>query len=197
MLFQLIELASNKALEFDSGTKARLEKLHGRTLNLQITNLSQSVFISSREEGLELSQSEPEQVDVTLKASINALIKIGRDGLDDAELKPGELEIIGDPLVGQRFAQVIAQLDVDWQAMLAEQVGPAPAKTIGLAASSALDLAKQGREQLHAFVVQTLKNQDGLVAEQQAVETFVNGVDDIVKKTSALQQRLNALLDRG
>ena len=36
MLFQLIELASNKALEFDSGTKARLEKLHGRTLNLQI-----------------------------------------------------------------------------------------------------------------------------------------------------------------
>lgn len=197
MFYQLLELAGNKALEFDQSTKVRLEKLHGRTLNLQITSLAQSLFITSRTEGLELSQLQTEQIDVTLKASLNALFKLSRDGLENADLEPGELEIIGDPLIGQRFAQVIAQLDVDWEALLSEQVGPAPAKTIGLAASSAIKLAQQGRQQLHSLVVDTLKSQDGLVADQQEVNTFSIGVNEISTKVEALEQRIDALLDRG
>ena len=197
MLYQLLELAGNKALEFDSATQTRLEKLQGRTLKLQITTLNQSLFISSRAEGIEISQAEPEQTDVTLKASLNALFKLGRDGLDEVELDPGELEIIGDPLIGQRFAQVIAQLDIDWEAMLSEQVGPAPAKTIGVAASSAVKLAQQGRQQFHSFVIDTLKTQNGLVADQQEVDVFLDNVKQLSEQVDRLEQRLTILLDRG
>jgi len=107
MLLQLLELASNRALEFDPDTRERLKKLEGRSLCLHITTLSQSVSLTPQASGLELSSQIPDQVDVTLKASIPALIKLGRDGLDEVELEPGELEIIGDPLVGQRFAQIL------------------------------------------------------------------------------------------
>ena len=201
MFFELLELAGNRALAFDNDTLMRLEKLHGRTLNLQITNLRQSVFISSRVEGLEFNQTQTEHVDVTLKASLDALFKISRDGLEEAELEPGELEIIGDPLVGQRFAQVIAQLDIDWEAMLTEQIGSGPAKTIGLAITSAQNFARQGRHRMHEIVIESLKNNDDLkhdlLVDKSDVADFLKNVDKLSNEVDKLEQRLSNLISRG
>ena len=123
MLLDLLELASNKTLEYDPQTLARLEKLHGKTMTLKIKPLNQAISVTPQREGLEFSATIPEQVDVTLTATLGALIKITRDGMDNADLNPGELEIAGDPIIGQRFAQVIAELDIDWQNLLTEQLG--------------------------------------------------------------------------
>jgi len=110
MLVDLLELASNKTLEHDPQTLERLVKF---TRNI------------------------PEKVDVTLNASLGAMVKISRDGMENAELEPGELEIAGDPIIGQRFAQVISELNIDWEALLAEQIGESPAKAVSFAAGQA------------------------------------------------------------
>ncbi len=196
MLLQFFELASNKALEFDSGTRARLDKLQGRTLCLHITSLNQSVVLTPQASGLEFSSIIPEHVDVTLKASLPALVKLGRDGLDDAELEPGELEIIGDPLVGQRFAQLIAQLDIDWDELLSDQFGPSPAKVISSVAVSAAALAKEGRAKLHEFVLQGIKENDDMFADPLSARESKDQIDALATQVTQLEKRLKALLDR-
>ena len=103
MLFSLLELAGNKALEYDEASLARLQKLHGKTMTLHIKKLDQSITVTPQAEGLEFSSATPDRVDVTLSTTVAAMIKISRDGLENAELEAGELEMSGDPIVGQRL----------------------------------------------------------------------------------------------
>jgi len=193
MLLDLLELASNKTLEHDPQTQARLQKLQGKTMTLNITTLGQSISVTPYAEGLEFSHSAPEHVDVTLSVTLAAMLKLSRDGLDNADLAPGELEIVGDPIIGQRFAQVMAKLDIDWQSLLAERIGESPAKAVGLAAGQAKSFADESRLKFKAFVNDLIAKDLELVADKRSVENFLDQVDIIRADTDRLMARLSRL----
>lgn len=193
MLLDLIELASNKALVHDPQAQARLAKLQGKTMTLHITTLEQSISISPQPEGLEFTGDSPEQVDVTLKATIGAMIKITRDGMENADLKPGELEMIGDPIIGQRFAQVIADLDIDWETLISEQIGTGPAKLVLMAAGQARDFAQESQAHIKDLARHLIKDELHLVADRADVDAFLDDVDTVRADTERLFARLKKL----
>lgn len=193
MLLDLLELASNKALEHDPSTLERLVKLEGKTMTLNIKSIGQSLSVTPYQEGLEFTHDAPEKVDVTLSATVGAMIKISRDGMENAELEPGELEIAGDPIVGQRFAQVISELDIDWEALLAEKIGESPAKTIRFAASQAREFADESRDKLKGFISTLIKQDMALVADKTEVEAHLDAVDTIRADVDRLSARLDRL----
>lgn len=196
MLINILELASNKALEHDSGTRERLKKLQGKTMALHVKTLEQSIAVTPQCEGLEFSSQIPEQVDVTLSTTVSAMIKISRDGLENAELDPGELEMSGDPIVGQRFAQVMADLNVDWQSLLAEQIGDAPAKTLTMVAGQAKEFVQESRGRLHDYVQDLVRNDMQIVASVDDVNTFLDEVDTLRADADHLQVKLTRLDER-
>ena len=193
MLLDLLELASNKTLEHDPSTQARLAKLQGKTMTLHIKSLEQSLSITPYPEGLEFSHDVPEQVDVTLSATLSALIKISRDGMEDAELEAGELEIQGDPIIGQRFAQIIADLNIDWESLLAEQIGEAPAKLISVSATQAREFAKESQSQIKSVLSRLLTDDLDLVAEKSDVEPFLDDVDELRADVDRLAVRIKRI----
>ena len=193
MLLDLLELASNTALAHDPETLARLTKLQGKTMTLHLKTLGQSLSVTPHIEGLEFSHAIPEKVDVTLSVTIGAMIKISRDGLDNAELESGELEIVGDPIVGQRFAQVMAGLDIDWQGLLAERIGESPARAVSLAAVQAKSFADESRTKFKTLVNTLIKEDLQLVADKDSVENFLDGVDTVRADTDRLMARLTRI----
>lgn len=196
MLLDLLELASNKTLEHDPQTRARLEKLQGKTMTLRIKPIDQSISITPHPEGLEFSSNIPEQVDVTLSATIGAMIKITRDGMENAELESGELEIVGDPIIGQRFAQVMSELDIDWEGLLAGQLGESPARAITFAAGQAKTFADESRDKLKVFFKELITEDLGLVADKQGVDAFLDGVDTIRADADRLMARITRLQNK-
>ncbi len=196
MLFSLLELASNKALEYDTASLARLEKLRGKVMTLHIKNLDKSITITPQAEGLELSANALVSADVTLSTTLAAMVKISRDGLENAELESGELEMSGDPIVGQRFAQVMADLNIDWEAMLAEQIGDAPARAATTVAGHAKEFAQESRGKLHDFISQLIKEDMQLVADAADVDQFLDDVDQLRAKVDRLGARMNTLLSK-
>lgn len=193
MLFSLLELAGNKALSHDAASVARLEKLQGKTMALHIKKLELTVTVTPQKEGLEFSSHRPEKVDVTLSTTIGALIKISRDGLDNAELDAGELEMSGDPIVGQRFAQIMADLNIDWESLLAEHIGENPARAVTLAAIQTKDFANESRAKLHGFVSNLITEDMKVVASKTEVDLFLNAVDNIRADTDRLEAKLERL----
>ncbi len=193
MLLDLLELASNRTLAYDPETQARLEKLQGKTMTLIIAPLRQSVSITPHAEGLEFSSGDAVKADVTLTTTPGALIKITRDGMEDADLAPGELEMSGDPIVGQRFAQVIAKLNIDWEALLGEQLGDSPARAITFAAAQAKNFADESRYKFKAFINQLITEDMGIVANKQSVDSFLDEVDAVRANTDRLMARIKRL----
>jgi ubiquinone biosynthesis protein UbiJ len=190
MLIDLLELASNKTLEHDPQTQARLQKLQGKTMTLNVTTLGQSLSVTPYPEGLEFSQQAPERVDVTLSATLGAMIKISKDGMENAELEPGELDIAGDPIIGQRFAQLISELNIDWESLLAEQIGDSPAKAVTFAAQQAKLFANDAHLKFKGFVNTLIKDDMKVVADKAAVDAFLDDVDTLRADTDRLQARL-------
>lgn len=193
MMIDLLELASNRALQHDPQTQARLLKLQGKTMTLNITTIGQSISVTPHPEGLEFSQQTPERVDVTLSATLGAMVKITKDGMDNAELDPGELEIAGDPIIGQRFAQLISELNIDWEGLLAEHIGDSPAKMVTLAAQQATLFAKDTHSKFKEFVSTLIKDDMQVVADKAAVDEFLDDVDSLRADTDRLQARLQRL----
>jgi len=193
MLLELLELASNKTLEHDLKSQARLARLQGKSMTLQIMPIAQSITVRPQPEGLEFIASKPDKVDVTLTATVGAMIKISRHGLEEADLQPGELEIAGDPIVGQRFAQIIADLDIDWEALLAEQIGDSPARVVSLAAGQAREFAVESQARLKRFLSDVLKEDLGVVADKHEVDEFLDGVDGARADADRLASRIKRL----
>ena len=179
MLLDLVELFSNRTLAYDRATQARLKRLQGKTMVLTIKPIDQSLAVTPQHEGLEFSQNIPAKIDVTLRATLGALLKISRDGFENAEFEPGELEIEGDPIVGQRFAMILAELDIDWDALLRQQFGDAPAQVIQFAAGQAIDFASTTRDHLKIIAKRILKDDLALVADKQEVDQVLDGIDDL------------------
>ena len=194
MLIDLIELASNKTLEHDPQTLERLEKLQGKTMTLNIKSIDQSLSITPYKEGLEFSQIAPEHVDVTLSTTFGAMVKISRDGMENAELEAGELEIAGDPIVGQRFAQVISSLDINWEGLLAEQIGSSPAKFVTYAAGQAKEFADESKIKFKDFISTLIKDDMELVADKQDVEEHLDDVDSLRADVDRLSARLQKVI---
>ncbi|MGK0375341.1 MAG: ubiquinone biosynthesis protein UbiJ [Arenicella sp.] len=192
MLLDLFELASNKTLQHDPQTLERLAKLQGKTMTLKIKSIGQSLSVTPYPEGLQFSHDAPQKVDVTLSATVGAMVKISRDGMDNAKLEPGELEIAGDPIVGQRFAQVISDLNIDWEALLTEHLGESPARVVTFAAGQAKVFADESKIKFKDFLNTLIKEDMALVADKTEVEGYLDEVDTL----RADVDRLNARLER-
>ena len=192
----LLELASNKALEHDANTQTRLQNLQGKIVTLHIKDLDRAITVTPQAEGIELTDLAPERSDVTLSITLAAMVKIGRHGLENADLEPGALEMNGDPIVGQRFAQTISELNIDWEELLAEQVGEAPARVAITMAQQAKTFADQSRSQLHTIVKDTITKDMDLVADEKQVDGFMDEVDNLRAHVDRLSTRLNTLLSK-
>ncbi|MEM7358035.1 MAG: SCP2 sterol-binding domain-containing protein [Pseudomonadota bacterium] len=192
MLIDLLELASNNALEYDPAAQQRLAKLAGKSMTLEIRPINQRLTVSPQPHGLEFSNDNTE-TDVTLSATIGALIKIGRDGFEDAELATGELEIHGDPIVGQRFASVLSGLDIDWEGLLAEHLGETPAVLLSTGFDKARELAVESRGVIGKHLSTLLTDELGVVADKDEVEPFLDAVDNLRADVERLQQRVQQL----
>lgn len=193
MLFGLLELASNKALDYDSTSLERLSKLHGKTMCLHIKNLDASISVMPQAEGIEFSRSTPEKIDVTLSTTVSAILKISRYGLENAELDAGELEMSGDPIVGQRFAQLMSDLNIDWETLLADHIGEAPARTAGKVAIQAKEFTLKSRSKLHDVISQIIKDDMQAIVGADEVDPFLNDVDMLRASVDRLSVRLSVL----
>lgn len=193
MLLDLFELASNKTLEHDPQSLERLAKLQGKTMTLIIKTIGQSVSVTPYPDGLEFSQDVPQNVDVTLSATLGAMVKISRYGMNNAELEPGELEIAGDPIVGQRFAQFISDLNIDWDALLAEHIGESPAKAVTFVAGQAKVFADESKVKLKEFLNTLIKYEMELVADKAEVDDYLDDVDTLRADVDRLSARLERI----
>ena len=194
MIFELLELAGNKALEYDPESQRRLAKLQGKSMRLHLRPMDQNITLTPQAHGLELSSSDLGEVDVTLSTTLTAMIKITRDGIEDADLEPGELEMRGDPIIGQRFAQVISDLNIDWEQLLSEQIGHAPAKAVTMVAKQTRSFAEESRDKIKELVSVMVKDELNLAPDKIEVDKFLDDVDDLRANVDRLKARVDSLL---
>lgn len=197
MLKDIINQASQKlltpSLQDNPVTQAKLAKLSGKTIAFHLKKINQTFYFLPNEHGLEIENDQPEKIDVTISAKPSTILKIARDGMDDADLEAGELEIKGDAITGQRFAALLNELNIDWEELLSQRIGDVPAHVLASGISKLMAWSKDTHATMKQNMSEYLVEEARLAASRVAVEKYLDQVDELRNDVARLSARVTQL----
>lgn len=197
VLKEIISQASQKLLEptlqDDPITQVKLAKLAGKVIAFHLKKINQTFYFLPNEHHLAIENEVPTKVDVTIRAKPSTILKIVRDGIDDANLDAGELEIEGDAITGQRFATLLNELQIDWEELLSQRIGDVPAHIISSGISQLMTWSKDTQITMKQNMAEYLTEEARLAASRMAIEKYLDQVDELRNDVARLSARITQL----
>jgi ubiquinone biosynthesis accessory factor UbiJ len=130
-LLGLMETTVNNALQLDPATRQRLAQLDGKVIAVVCTSPQLTVFIRPHADGLLIQGQYDQTPDCSLSGSALSLLKLITADNKTSALLNNQVQIRGDLELSQNLQAVLADLDIDWEAKLADYLGDIAAHQIG------------------------------------------------------------------
>src|SRR5690606_26044993 len=94
-------------------------------------------------------------------------------------IKADALDIEGDPMLAQQFAQLFVALDIDWQEQLATRIGDVPAHFLSQAFLRSRSWLQQALADQKAWVRDVLIEEKQLLISQAEFTGFRNDIQQL------------------
>ncbi|WP_418139481.1 SCP2 domain-containing protein [Oceanimonas smirnovii] len=189
-----LETAINRMLQ-STGSAQKLKSLHGKALQLTVTELT-SFYLLFTGDRLELLGKYEGPVDSHLSLSLSALGLLKDRGLLMQYIRDGHIDLQGDPQPWQDLSSVLRDNPVDIEEMLVPYTGDVLAHLI----------CRHGRETrlaLQQHVIEARLHLGDFVREEARLAVgpleladFGDEVDELSKRLNRLQGRLATLTDK-
>ena len=196
---KLLESAVNRALIYDPGSRAALDKLAGKILGVQFTRPAIDLFCVFEQGRVRLNFYGDEPADCTLTGSLPAVLGLLRR--EHPSLAGTGVTVVGDLVLLQKLQRVLAALELDWE----QAVNEAAAGVVGAANADLLvhpvahflrgrgqwvrRQAETAPDWLHDFITEELR----LLPSPHEVAAFARDIDELRSATERLEARLRQL----
>lgn len=208
-LLDALNAASGEVLSLDPDGRRRLAGLQGKVLCIEVTAPPLTLYALPAATGLEFRRhldgdGENRAPDVTLSGSAAALAGLAcgaaqhSNGAPEGQRRP-RVVVRGDAELGQAFRKIIAELDLDWEELLARAIGDTPARKVGNALRQLGGRAGESFDRARQNAADYLAEEKRLLVTDAAMRRFDREVDraraDVDRLTRRLE-RLRQALDR-
>ncbi|MBT8139570.1 MAG: SCP2 sterol-binding domain-containing protein [Gammaproteobacteria bacterium] len=136
------ERALNFAIALDDVAAKRFVSHNGKVVKLYVDNPALTVFVQLGE-NCRVMQHYSGQADVSLGGALADWFDLARSSDKTASLVNGNLSIHGDSKILISLGELAGELDIDWEAQLAELIGDVPAHLAGRAMRNAVQFGAQ------------------------------------------------------
>ena len=187
-----LETTINAALELDPQTIARLERLTGSVIAIELEGLGQRIYIRPHAKGLDLMGDYQGDVDTILHGTPMALLRMSRG-------KPGEglfgdgVTLKGDIELGQRLQRIFVQIDIDWEEHISHLTGDIIAHQMGEGFRGLMRWSRHNNRACERDISEYLRYETDSLPLVWEVEEYMGGVDKIRSDIDRLEARINRL----
>lgn len=192
MLFDPLQIAVRRALEFDPDTRQRVRNLEGRAVEIVFTGVEQTVCVAIEQDDVLFARTLEREPDLRLKGSPLAfglyLMAPDRVGITESGIS-----IEGDIGLAQRFVGLLRELDIDWEEWLSQYVGDVLAYRAGRVAEDFRTWARGSASQFRQDVTELLQEETRLLAPRERVRRLMDDVDAVRSDAERLEQRVMRL----
>lgn len=196
VLLNFANQASALILDLDPDGKSKLTALAGKTICLQITAPALTIYLQPTRHGLSISDQINDEADATLSGPLSAFARLGLGGAESGVLSSGKITMQGDVDVGQSFQKAFAQLDLDWEELIAQFIGDTPARKTGNLLRHIGSWAKQARDLSTENMADYLTEEIQLLPSSVSVQRFRNKVNVFRSDVDRTEQKLEQLKRR-
>ncbi len=192
-LLAFCESTLNRLLELDPASMQRIEALTGRVLCVSITQPQIEFYLLPDQQGLMLQGRSERSSDCHISGSAISLLAFlnSRDGSPDIDSL--NISISGDMGLASQVQTLIADLEIDWEALLSPWTGDLAAHEVGRATRTLLGWGQTVTKSLRLNLEEYLQEESSSLPPRGEVDHFYQQVDRLVLDTDRLAARLSRL----
>ena len=183
----------NAALGLDPEGAARLARLQGQVLLLQIAGFGTRIYVIPAERGLLLFGDYDAEPDCIVRGSPAALLRMVLSEHREDSVFEGAVEVEGDNGLAQGLGDVLRGLDIDWEEQFSKLVGDTLAHRIGLQARAGSRWAERSGKVLAQDLREYLQEEGRLLPSRDEIRGFLGAVDTLRDDVERLEARIARL----
>ncbi len=192
-----LETAFNTWLKLDSqshGTALeRLQALQGKLICLHVSNPDLRLYFLPTEADVRVTTAYDAEPDVTIHGSALALMRLSSaEDSGKAMLEQG-IKIDGDMALGNRFSQILREIDVDWEELLSRAVGDVLAHQMGQVARDTKGWLDDSAHAMRLNTQEYLQEEARLLPSDAEIRRYLDAVDTLRMDADRLEARLKRL----
>lgn len=187
-----VETALNRYLSMDAEATARLARLSGKVLEVELRGLDLHFYLLPTASGIQVLGSYEGKPDARLRGAPFSLARLALSE-HGRTLFSGAVELEGDTELSQQLQDILNAVDIDWEEQLSRLTGDVVAHQVGNAARTAQHWAGQARESLALDLADYLHEETQQVPARGEVERFVSDVDTLRADIERLAARIKRL----
>ncbi|MFA7555247.1 MAG: SCP2 sterol-binding domain-containing protein [Spongiibacteraceae bacterium] len=191
-----LETVINKALLRDPSTLNKLRTLHNHVFALHCTSPALDLYLIPGDGDVRLCGVYTAKADTALSGSAQQFAKLATAADPASALINGELELHGDSQALISLQKILKQLDIDWEAPLAELFGDIIGHQLGQGIRKTASFGLQALKGLKRQFDDYLIEESDLLPPRWQAEKFYNDVDQLAMRSERLQAQLDRLKQR-
>lgn len=193
--FLVAETAIEQALKRDPVSRQRLKKLSGKRIAIE-TQMPDFYLVLAFDESRIRLLKHADDVDAQISCSASNLVQLLTSDNPASLLYSGEIELSGDSHLIDTMQQTLAELELDWEALLATLIGDTNAHNVGNLSRAGWRWGKQRNATLVLDIEEYLKEEAQLLPPKPAASRFFSDVDQLRLDADRLKARVQLLSKR-
>ncbi len=187
------ESAINRYLRLDPDAAARMARLDGQCIALDLRGLDLKLYVLPGEQGIRLRDRFEGEAATVLRGTPLGMVQLGLGGNTGKTLFSGDVRIEGDVETGQTFKAILDEIDIDWEEQLSKLTGDFIAHRLGNAARQVSSTLQHGRATLEQDIGEYLQEELRVLPSRIETENFSSAVSRIGMDVERMEARIKRL----
>ena len=191
-----VEAGLNRVLALDATARPRLAMLEGRVIAIACTAPDLHLYLLPGSDGLRLAGHWAVVPDCTLRAPAGRLLQLATHRDKNAVLHADDVELDGNSGCLLELTAILQDLELDWQAALAEWLGPLGAVALARPLQGAAAWGADSLASLRLSMADWLAEETRALVGRNEAETRFAELDELKLALDRLEARAERLARR-
>ena len=189
--FEAAESLINGALKYDPATLRKMGELEGKVLLIESTMPPLKLAMETHGQGIMLHSSWQDKADTTVSGSLISIASLAVNSASQASFSGSGVNVSGDLDLLLKINNLMAELNVDWEAILASVIGDIPAHLMADKLRKSAAMAKDVGQRAKSAAAEVAKEELRVTPTSPEFKGFSQQVRELSSGVERAAARIN------
>ena len=189
--FEAAESLINGALKYDPATLRKMGELEGKVLLIESTMPPLKLAMETNGQGIMLHSNWQDKADTTVSGSLISIAGLAINSASQASFSGSGVNVSGDLNFLIEINKLMAELNVDWEAILAAVIGDIPAHLMAEKLRKSAAMAKNVGQRAKSAAAEVAKEELRVTPTSPEFKGFSQQVRELSSGVERAAARIN------